>query len=834
MWLAVDRELDLHVALKLVPLGASDRHGERVRREVRLGRTLEHPNLIRIFDLLDLPGQVVVVMEWAPGGTLADRLKNGPLPVDEVSRVAEQVLDALEALHRQGIVHRDVKPSNLLIAGQGRVKLGDLGLARDPADGLELTATATAVGTPAYMAPEVLDGRPATAVADLYALGASLYRLLTGELPFRSDSVVALAREKTATRDLDPRRLRPDCPRPLARLVARLLEVAPADRFPDAGSARAALAAGRVSSRRRRRRGMLAAAAALIAVAGASLGARWLAAAAEPVRVMIVDREVVAESASGRELWRRTYGEPPSFAGLVDLDGSDRQSTMVAITERAPAPAPVHSRLEILDRSGNLLAMLPLDSSPLLERHPDLSDRYQVHGVRIGDADHDGADEVYVLLQHHEWYPTAVFQVTGGERYSVRPLLVNSGGLNQPWLVDVDGDGADEVVVSGLNNPLGYQAVVAVLEPFAIGAAATSPDLVLEWQRRAHGAQAPMRSYVVLGQAAGPPLLEPSASGTLVLRQLETLQALAPNGLPVDLTATTTEIWRFWEDVARVAGGLATGGPWPPVGELPHDLQSSAFDLARDLAWAHALAQSGRRAAAADLLRETVVRHPEATDPWLRLGEMLLLDGRYREGAEALRQALTTGRDGRSPFDATLLLGLDGAFRLDGAGFEQRAAELAAVAYDYQNLIGPEVAALWHFLNEEAASPSLDERPTPPHFKPGAVLRRWAALERGADPRQVLDETLDLVADREIEPLARLLAAAAQLALGDAAAARREAEVGHAALRRRGRTSLEWGVWLPLADDVLGDALAAAGRVDEAAELHRRAREAAPLTRLGR
>lgn len=131
VWLADDLVLDQRVALKLIPREQGDDALERTRREVRAGRQLEHRNLIRLFDLVDTPSHLLVAMEWLPGGSVKDRLRSGPLSVAEAVAIAEETLQSLSYLHRHGVVHRDVKPSNLLLAADGTVKLADLGLVRN-------------------------------------------------------------------------------------------------------------------------------------------------------------------------------------------------------------------------------------------------------------------------------------------------------------------------------------------------------------------------------------------------------------------------------------------------------------------------------------------------------------------------------------------------------------------------------------------------------------------------------------------------------------------------------------------------------------------------------
>ena len=148
VWLAEDTELSEWVAVKVFHPDLTEAARERIRREVRLGRSLQHPGLVRVFELIDTGDRLAVVMELVAGGSVAQRLEAGPLPIDEVIRIADETLEALAFLHREGVVHRDVKPSNLLLDAGGRVRLADLGLVRRLDDAGDLTRTAMTVGTP--------------------------------------------------------------------------------------------------------------------------------------------------------------------------------------------------------------------------------------------------------------------------------------------------------------------------------------------------------------------------------------------------------------------------------------------------------------------------------------------------------------------------------------------------------------------------------------------------------------------------------------------------------------------------------------------------------------
>jgi len=196
---------------------------DRLRREAQVGRRVSHPRVCRLFDLVS-DGEVhFLVMELVTGETLEARLARGPLTPDALSSVLDEIGAALEAAHREGVVHRDLKPQNIMIDGEGRVKVMDFGLARDldAADSIHLGP----VGTPAYWAPEQARGEPATAAADVYSYALVAYRLLAGR-PFRLGDPAALTHLPTAYR----------------KPIARALASRPERRWRSGGELRQALA----------------------------------------------------------------------------------------------------------------------------------------------------------------------------------------------------------------------------------------------------------------------------------------------------------------------------------------------------------------------------------------------------------------------------------------------------------------------------------------------------------------------------------------------------------------------------------------------------------------
>jgi serine/threonine-protein kinase len=239
---AHDRELDEDVALKALRRELVDAPGvlARFRHEVKLARRVTHPNVARVYDIGEHDGTKFLTMELVDGPSLAVHLrKERALPAGRIVDIAAAVCAGLGAAHAAGVIHRDLKPDNVLLAADGRIVVTDFGIARLSVDGVTL---GTAVGTPAYMAPEQVEGGAVDERADLYALGVMLFELATGERPFGGDSIFAVANARLRNPPPDPRARRPEVPETLSRLIQRLMARAASERFADAGEVAAALA----------------------------------------------------------------------------------------------------------------------------------------------------------------------------------------------------------------------------------------------------------------------------------------------------------------------------------------------------------------------------------------------------------------------------------------------------------------------------------------------------------------------------------------------------------------------------------------------------------------
>jgi serine/threonine-protein kinase len=243
VWEATDLVLGRQVAVKVLHphLSVDDALVTRFRQEAVAAARLSHPGIVGVYDTCSDGSNEAIVMELLDASTLRQHLdEHGALDAETTVRIALRLLDALEAAHRAGLVHRDVKPSNILLCRDGRVKIADFGIAKAE-DQTELTQEGTLVGTATYLAPEQLLGGDVDGRTDLYSLGIVLYECLTGHVPFRGETGAAVALARLHSDPVDPRRFRADVPTRVSDPIMRVLQRRPEDRFDSAADLRAAL-----------------------------------------------------------------------------------------------------------------------------------------------------------------------------------------------------------------------------------------------------------------------------------------------------------------------------------------------------------------------------------------------------------------------------------------------------------------------------------------------------------------------------------------------------------------------------------------------------------------
>jgi len=246
---ATHRVIGRTVALKLMldELSDDDAFRERFLRESRITASIEHPNVIPIYDAGERDGRLFIAMRFVQGTDLARVLEagSGGLDHERAVRIVLQVAAALQAAHQRGLVHRDVKPANVLVdePGGGHVYLSDFGLTRLVEGGTNLTALGDFVGTVAYCAPEQINGEPVDAAADVYALGCVLFHMLTGQRPYERESEMAVMFAQVNAPVPDVRAIAPAVAGPLAAVVSRALAKSPGARFASAEELACAAAA---------------------------------------------------------------------------------------------------------------------------------------------------------------------------------------------------------------------------------------------------------------------------------------------------------------------------------------------------------------------------------------------------------------------------------------------------------------------------------------------------------------------------------------------------------------------------------------------------------------
>jgi len=299
-----DLELDRDVALKLIrpEIAADPGTLERFRREIQLSSRITHRNVLRVYDLGEVEGIRFLTMQFVDGDDLASLIKReGRLPVPRVLAIFGEICKGLAAAHEQGVVHRDLKPQNIMLDAAGTAYVTDFGIAKSLA-GTGMTEMGAILGTPSYMSPEQVRGEPAGPRSDIYALGVILYEMATGQVPFTGDSVYEVMMRRLSHKPKPAATLNPELPVFLQKIMERCMATDPAARYPSADAILADLSGGTSSTNVRfeltRRRWLLVTAASVVVAALAVGGGVWLSKrrsapkAAEPARpVLIADFE---------------------------------------------------------------------------------------------------------------------------------------------------------------------------------------------------------------------------------------------------------------------------------------------------------------------------------------------------------------------------------------------------------------------------------------------------------------------------------------------------------------------------------------------------------------
>src|SRR6202047_80751 len=235
---AYDKDLDRTVAIKVVREGAIGQVDalKRFKQELVLASKISHKNILRIHDMGEVAGVRFISMAYIQGKDLQHIIRENPkMPLDRVLKFAQQIAEALAAAHAEGVVHRDLKPQNLLVGNDDQVFVCDFGLAKSfEESAIGMTRTGAFLGTPRYMSPEQVEGKPADQRADIYAFGLILYEMVTGDVPFTGESTLKVMYQRIQEKPKNPKLINPSLPSWFVRIIMRCLERDPDARYQSA------------------------------------------------------------------------------------------------------------------------------------------------------------------------------------------------------------------------------------------------------------------------------------------------------------------------------------------------------------------------------------------------------------------------------------------------------------------------------------------------------------------------------------------------------------------------------------------------------------------------
>jgi serine/threonine-protein kinase len=563
VWLAEDTDLGRSVAVKVLhERFAQDRQFvERFRREAASAAGLQHPNVVGVFDRGEVDGTHYIVMEYVEGSPVQELIGRG-LTVQQAVEVARQILAAARFAHEHGIVHRDIKPHNVIVDPAGRVRVLDFGIAR--AGVSEITQTGSVMGTAHYLSPEQAQGLEVTPSSDIYSTGVVLYEMLTGRVPFEGDSAVAVALKQVSEQPAAPSRLNPAVPPALDAVVLRALAKDPANRFGTAFEFSAALDAAEADPNRGAPTDTAMYEAAVIPDEAAAAAAederkrtrrRWIAVAALAALFALV------------AIWALTRPAQVLVPGVISRDVDSAKALLegagfeVAIEEVANA-APLDTVLEQDPRAGEEAAegstvTLTVSTGPGLGEVPD------VVGLTEREATRE-LEEAHFLVRSVEEPSTSVDegdvigtdprpgdQATVGSRVTI---VVSSG----PELITVpDVLGQSESIARSQLERAGFLVNSESSE-------SDSPEGTVFEQDPGPASELPVGSEVTIVVSQGPG----DVSVPNVVGQREESARLRLTGLGLDVRVIEQEVSARSDDGRVIDQFPSTGTEVPPGSEV--------------------------------------------------------------------------------------------------------------------------------------------------------------------------------------------------------------------------------------------------------------------------
>lgn len=465
VYAAFDRVEKRDVALKVVRVDRMSPSAlSRLKREVLAARESGSERLVQVFEI-ELAGEALTLcMERVAGESLGERLRSGPLAISEAVRIATGVLEALRDLHRLEIVHRDVKPGNVLLTDEGSVKLTDFGLERRwEREGMRFHETDGLPGTIEYLAPEQALGGHVDARSDLYSFGILLYEMLAGEVPLREVSSIGTVLAHLKRDAPDVRCLRPDAPEWLARLVGSLLVKNPAFRYGSAEAVLADLNAHQMRLRLPRR--VPTSLMRSIAVAGALALAflAWRSFSTPRFHRLVVDARNGARAVDleGRLLWSQPDVNRVDYAEAIRTSGGVAQHVAAFLARGHDTDPDFTHTLVLLDAGSGRVERGVFLPDPAAS-FPGTSNTFRVTGMRAVDLRGDGREDLMITYAHSPPGPgySILYEPRTDEAHVV---FVSTGPQRFVGAVDVFGDGNKEFLFAGINPRFGGRTGIAAV-----------------------------------------------------------------------------------------------------------------------------------------------------------------------------------------------------------------------------------------------------------------------------------------------------------------------------------------------------------------------------------
>ncbi|MEO0095791.1 MAG: protein kinase [candidate division WOR-3 bacterium] len=491
---AYDPVIERTVALKMIRFQDFTEPSEieelkiRLRQEVKAAGKLSHPNIVMIYDVEEEGGNFAIVMEYVDGDSLDKILKKQKaISLEESIRIIQKVCDALDYAHKQGIVHRDVKPANIIITKNGEPKLMDFGIAK-LADST-VTKTGSALGTPSYTAPEMIKGEKVDARADIFSLGCVFYEMLTGERAFPGENITPIMYKILEEEPTPPVQLNKKLPPAVNSIIFKSLAKDLVERYQTAEefagdlatlvSHPEAISALKIRKGIRLERLFLPLGAGMIGVLIVILFVLFVPQLfrGEVSKVEWVENILYAKSENDKEVWKKVFDAEIGTALVSDINNDGRNEVVVGTKSRKSSKGSygeVQGRIYLLDAKGRKIWKVNVG---VPNAYRDFDDKYSVYSLLIEDVDNDRYKDIISLSSRAPWFPTLLLIQYGSKDLKVRKKgeYLHPGIIRIERIEEINNNGYLDLICVGVNNDLGSRSVIFALDGYSLGFIHQSP-----------------------------------------------------------------------------------------------------------------------------------------------------------------------------------------------------------------------------------------------------------------------------------------------------------------------------------------------------------------------